>query len=371
MDRRDFVLKSLGLTGLLLLNSCATSRKLNLNSDTKFLIGSGKENQLAKVGYKISTPVKSRLVLSQINHDLIEITTPCKAHEIIVSPVDNNLVFAASKWGREAYIADIHKKVVTGEVRLKDGELFYGHSLFTPDGAFILATLTREDDRQGFVSIRDRVTLRELKKISTFGQNPHQISWIDPGNVVAIMNSNHAQFSDTDHALLTYVDIHSGKLLKKYSTSLPKYSHFKMDEGLTSAILCRSSSPGLERLYEKLDLSTGELCLSPKVSLPNGIPTESLSLIILEKQNIAIITIIGLKQIVVWNYKTNSQLFVQHTKDEPHGIGKDITEKFIYVTYAGEDSNYLEIYNLESFLKRKMDVQMSLTTGNGSHLTII
>lgn len=65
-------------------------------------------------------------------------------HSFVQSVKEPHLVYAVSKWRREACLIDVKKKVVVGSPQNSSEKRFFGHGLPLPDGRFLLS---RYDDK--------------------------------------------------------------------------------------------------------------------------------------------------------------------------------------------------------------------------------
>lgn len=370
MNRREFLATT---SGLFFLNACAFKSgitNLKINSNTKFVIAGGKEKLVTKSGYILSEPIFSKLLITQLNGEQISITTPGKGHEVVKHPIDNNILFASSKWGKEAYLADVNKKILINEIKTNANDSFYGHSLFSSDGQYIFATMMDEYHQIGFISVRETKSLKEIKRIPTFGTRPHQLRWLTTDRTIAVLNANPSKNEYGNYSLLNFIEIQKSELIKSFKTSTDLYSHFTITQDGSSAIACRVARKD-HTLYEKINLKNGNLTLTSEEYPLTAGKIESLSHILIEEKSLAIMTIIGLKKIVIWNYQNNKIIFSQETNDPPQGIAISEDKKQIFVTFNAESSSYINLYYTNDFLANKLVPFATVKGGNGSHLTII
>lgn len=366
MKRRDFLINSAGTAGLLLLSSCSTFKGSSNNSliknHSKFLLGEGDpDNKKANA-----------LLITSTNgeHNLIE--APCKAHGIMVAPNNPDLAFASSKWAEYAYLADIKNNKLVKVVVADKKHSFYGHSLYSADGKFIFASMMDLENDEGYISVRDSTTLKEIKRIQSYGRQPHQLHWIEQDKIVGVINSTPLN-SDKEyyHSIFSVINVQNGQLIKSHRTSIRKHSHFSFTKDLNTAIICRAATHGDMTLFETLNLSNGNLVIAKEDSPVAGAKTESLSHYLVEEKNLAVITIVGSNKVVGWDYVKNTVVFAKEFTDKPQGIVTDRSGEHTFVSFYNSNRSYIHMYKTANVLKNNFTPMMTMAGASGSHLTLI
>ena len=371
MDRRDFLYQSLGSAGVILLSGCSGQKWTNaVTTPAMFLNGHGHEKSVSKNGYAQNYCSDGKIYVSKIKGEHYTIDTPCKGHEISVHPLSRNLIFSTSKWGEEAFLLDLSKRSLI-PVIAESGHLFYGHNFFSTDGKLVMSTMTDESTRQGYISIRETSSLKEIRRIKTFGERPHQARWFKEDQIVAVINSHKNKNASGNCSLLNLVDFKTGNLIKSFPMSMPNYSHFSLDNHHNLATVFRVASAGKERLYESINLENGVQSDSLEFEIPKEPPVESLSHTLLVGESTAIVTVTGLFELLIWDYKKNKILNIIKTDEIPKGVAHNLQRNELYVSLSGINSNTLNTYDLKSFLGGQKKVIHSNHIGNGSHLTVI
>lgn len=321
----------------------------------------------------------SSLSVTSMSGEQFLIPAPCLGHEITVNPTLSNQVFATEKSGPTAYMADISKNTLIREVTLKENSVFYGHGIFSGDGKYLYATVMNYDDNAGYISMRDSSTLQEVKRLASFGSHPHQLRWVKKDKVIAVANA-FSPIITTNHSLLNYINIETGELVKSFHTNV-RSRHFTVTSDQETIFIGRNTSPEdatksaseMKRyyLFDTINTSTSSLSKSP-VRLSTAPRAECLSHVLIENLSLAIMTLVGFNEVVVWDYKNSKEIFSLKTQDIPQGITLSDDKKFIHITFTKNDQHsYINFYPLDSFLKQDFKPSFTVHSGNGSHLTLL
>ncbi len=374
MKRRDFLLNSLGLTGLLLLRPTVSDSKVfkeKINSKTRFVLGDGEAKTIAKDYYYISEPITSYLTVSTVEGDYFSMDVPCKAHEVTAHPFNKNLVFGASKWGKEAYVADIEKKNVVAAINEKGSFVFNGHSIYSSDGQYIFMTMMDFDNYKGCISVRETKTYKEVRRIPTYGVFPHQLKWKVVDKVFAVINALPVNRNEMQRSLFNLINVQTGDLIKSYPVASARNSHFSFSSDQKTAFIGRSTTMDDFSFYQSLNLDNGVVTRPNKWTLRKEDKMECLSHIFIEEKSLVAMTLYGANEVVIWNYKTNEVVANYPTPDSPRGIGISSDRKTIFINFRNTaNASYIALYHFDSFFK-KLSSYAQIKGGNGSHLTII
>lgn len=355
MDRRHFLANSIFTLGLLSLGPKAFSK-----TNKSLLLLGDDENQ------------NKKLIVAGTDKGFHAIQAPSRAHEINIHPHKRNIVFGSPKWESEAYLADVQGLSVLKTVSSNKGELFYGHSIYTSDGKYLICSMNSEKEMKGFISIRDASTLSEVRRFSSYGLMPHQVRWFIQDKSIIVVNS----YPDKDdknqgHSNVCIIDVKTGDIIKKYETSIQRHSHFTLTKKKEELIICRASVNSDATLYEKILLKDGSLSIGKEASAVSSEGVESLSHVLFEEKSLALITVTGQNRLVFWDYRNNQILFSKAFDDEPRGIILDRPKKVVYVSFRKKNANYINAYEASSLLRFEFNPIVSLQGGNGSHLSLI
>lgn len=372
MNRRDFLTSTASLSGFLLLNSCNFK---NLYSNIKFVVGNGNETitNLNDI-YSRSSTSNGSICIGGINEEIFYLAAPGKVHEITKNPARPTQCFASTKWGLEACLIDVEKKTMIKEIKSSSSDSFYGHSVYSGDGKFLYVSMSSEYSGQGYVSVRDSETLNEVRRLSTNGQMPHQIKWVESDKTLAVINSMQLDhIKGPLHSVLSFINVKTGAVEKSYPTSISKQAHFSITDDDSVAILCRVNYKGDTTLYEKLNLKNGEITTPNDFSPFKEKKIESLNHIIFEDKSLVVMVVTTLNQIVFWNYKENKVIHVEQFKDWMSTL--NITSDRRHILIGSHDNfrnNTIHFYHTDDFLKFKFNAYKTIKAGgSGSHMTII
>ncbi len=361
MKRRDFLINTAGTAGLFLISSCVPKNNSLVESHSKFIIGH--ENESNKT---------YSLLVTDTNGEHTYIEAPCKAHGPVVNPKNSSLAFGSSKWGQEAYLADIKNGKLQSSVRAGNGKAFYGHSLYSTNGEFIFASMMNHETQQGYISVRKSDTLEEVKTISTYGREPHQLQWMEADKTIAVINSTPLLSQKEQlHSMLSIINVQNGELVKSFKTSTRRHSHFSLTNNQSIAIICRAGSAQDMTLYEALHLGDGRLIVGQETSPLVGDRNEGLSHVLFEDKSLAIITVVGLNRIVFWDYLNNKVLYIKDFADKPQGIIRDRSEKNILVSFYNKEKSYINVYKMDKLLKFDFSAYSTMAGASGSHFAIV
>lgn len=374
MKRREFLINSFGLTGLLLLKPTVSNSEVfkdKINSKTRFVLGDGEAKTIAKDYYYITEPITSYLTVSTMQGDYFSMDVPCKAHEVTTHPLNKNLVFGSSKWGKEAYVADIEKKNVVAAINEKGSFVFNGHSIYSSDGQFIFMTMMDFDNYKGCISVRETKTYKEVRRIPTYGVFPHQLKWKIADKVFAVINALPANKNEMQRSLFNLINVQTGDLVKSYPVQSARNSHFSFSMDQKTAFIGRSTTMDDFSFYQSLNLETGLITRPDKWVARKEDKMECLSHIFIEEKSLVAMTLYGANEIVIWNYKTNEVLATYPTQDSPRGIGISADRKTIFITFRNNTTSYIALYHLDTFFKQPLSHYAQIKGGNGSHLTMV
>lgn len=246
IDRRDF-LKAAGATFFAALTPQA--RAATLAADAVFA-----------TAYQKRDGTFGAAVLSEAGKLLRLVPLPDRGHDVTFDPVSGQSVVFARQPGTFFVVFDQAGKHEPLTVNSIAGRHFFGHGVFSPDGALLYVTENDYDTAAGMVGIYDaRDGFRRLGEFPTHGVGPHELLLLADGRTLAIANGGietHPDFGRAELNLptmkpsLVFVDRVSGDLLESHElpAALHQLSIRHMDTDASGTVWfgCQHRGPATE-----------------------------------------------------------------------------------------------------------------------------
>lgn len=246
LDRRHF-LKAAGAAFLAGLS--APARAATLDADAVFATAFQKRD--GSFGAAI---------LSESGKLLHQVALPDRGHDVTFDPVSRQSVVFARQPGTFAVVFDHSGRSAPKTISSIPGRHFFGHGVFSPDGALLYATENDFDNAAGMVGIYDaRDGFRRLGEFPTHGVGPHELLLLGDGKTLAVANGGietHPDFGraklnlPTMKPSLVFIDRISGELNESHElpASLHKLSirHMDIDTAGTVWFGCQHEGPASE-----------------------------------------------------------------------------------------------------------------------------
>jgi hypothetical protein len=246
-DRRDF-LRAAGAGFLTVLSPSAFSAALS--TDAVFATAFQKRD--GSYGAAI---------LSEQGKLLHSVDLPERGHDITFDPASKRSVVFARQPGTFAVVFDHAGKSEPLTITSVEGRHFYGHGVFSPDGALLYATENDFDNAAGMVGIYDaRDHFRRIGEFSTHGVGPHELLLLGDGRTLAIANGGIETHPDFGRAKLNiatmkpnfaFIDRLTGDLLERHElpSDLHQLSirHMAVDQSGAVWFGCQHEGPATER----------------------------------------------------------------------------------------------------------------------------
>jgi hypothetical protein len=246
-DRRDF-LKAAGAGFVLSLSPAR--RALALETDAMFA-----------TAYQSRTGEYGVAILSEAGKILHSVTLPERGHDVTFDPVSRKSVVFARQPGTFMLVFDHTGKDTPLTIPSIAGRHYYGHGVFSPDGALLYVTENDFDSAAGMVGVYDaRDGFRRLSEFPTHGVGPHELILLGDGRTLAICNGGIETHPDFGRAKLNIptmrpsfvlVDRVSGDLIEKHE--LPEklhqlsIRHMDIDAHGTVWFGCQHEGPATEK----------------------------------------------------------------------------------------------------------------------------
>lgn len=141
-------------------------------------------------------------VLSEAGKVLHALELPDRGHDVTHDPVSGRSVIFARQPGTFATVFD-HQGDEPLTIASAPGRHFYGHGVFSPDGALLYATENDFDNAAGMVGVYDAGDgFPRIGEFPTHGIGPHELLLLDDGRTMAIANGGIETHPDYGRAKL-------------------------------------------------------------------------------------------------------------------------------------------------------------------------
>lgn len=161
-------------------------------------------------------------------HERASIPVPVLAHAVVGNPARRErVVLFGDKPGTRSCEVDLVERKVTRVFSARPNSYFYGHGLYSKDGATLFSVEYDFESGEGVCVARDGATFQELGVLPTYGIGPHEAVLTDDGAVMIAANGGlginpheaTGELSEADAEAmrpeLTFVELATGKLLER------------------------------------------------------------------------------------------------------------------------------------------------------------
>ena len=158
---------------------------------------------------------------------LIRIPLPDRGHDTAIDPMARHAVIIARRPGRFAMVIDLASGTLEREIAAQLGRHFYGHGVFSADGALFYTTENDYDAGVGRIGVRDAEDgFRWLGELPAHGVGPHQLTLLSDGAALVVANGGIQTHPaegrrklnlETMAPSLVTLEAASGRLLKEQS----------------------------------------------------------------------------------------------------------------------------------------------------------
>lgn len=247
IDRRDF-LKGAGVSFLAALSPAQAAA--TLAADAVFA-----------TAYQKHDGSFGAAILSEDGKVLHQVPLPDRGHDVTFDPISRRSVVFARQPGTFAVVFDHSGQRAPLTIASLPDRHFFGHGVFSPDGALLYATENDFDKAAGMVGIYDAQDgFQRIGEFPTHGIGPHELLLLGDGKTLAIANGGietHPDFGraklnlSTMKPSLVFVDRLSGDLIERHELlpALHRLSirHMDMDASGTVWFGCQHEGPASER----------------------------------------------------------------------------------------------------------------------------
>ena len=247
IDRRDF-LKAAGVTFLSSLAPAAFADTLAADA-------------IFATAYQRRDGAYGAAILSEAGKILHTVELPDRGHDITFDPVSGRSVVFARQPGTFFVAFDHTGRTAPVTVQSVTGRHFFGHGIFSPDGALLYATENDFDNVAGMVGVYDaKGGFARIGEFPTYGVGPHELLLLGDGRTIAVANGGIETHPDFGRAKLNLptmkpsfalVDRVTGDLIERHELppDLHQLSIRHMDTDETGAVWfgCQHEGPATER----------------------------------------------------------------------------------------------------------------------------
>ena len=247
IDRRDF-LRAAGIS----FAAALTPRALAATLDADAVFATAYQQRSGAYGVAI---------LSEAGKILHTVDLPDRGHDIAFDPVSGRSVAFARQPGTFAVVFDPKGRAALRTIHSVAGRHFFGHGVFSPDGALLYATENDFENAAGMVGIYDaRSGFERIGEFPTHGIGPHELLLLDDGRTMAIANGGIETHPDFGRAKLNIptmkpsfvlADRMTGDLIEKHELPRDRHKlsirHMDIDASGTVWFGCQNEGPANER----------------------------------------------------------------------------------------------------------------------------
>jgi hypothetical protein len=187
-------------------------------------------------------------ILSEEGKLLYSVKLPDRGHDVTFDPVSRRSVVFPRKPGTIAVVFDHMKQIEPLTIVSGQGRHFYGHGVFSPDGALLYATENDFDNAAGMIGIyAANDGFRRIGEFATHGTGPHEMLLLGDGRTLAVANGGIETHPDYGKAKLNLasmqpsyvlIDRLSGDMVEKHQlpSNLHQLSIRHMDADQTGTV---------------------------------------------------------------------------------------------------------------------------------------
>ncbi|MBX3581701.1 MAG: DUF1513 domain-containing protein [Rhizobiaceae bacterium] len=200
-------------------------------------------------------------ILSEAGKILHEVELPDRGHDITFDPVSRRSVVFARQPGTFFVAFDHTGRAAPTTVESMPGRHFFGHGVFSPDGALLYTTENDFENAAGMVGIYDaKDGFSRIGEFPTYGVGPHELLLLGDGRTIAIANGGIETHPDFGRAKLNLptmkpsfvlVDRVTGDLVEKHELPAELHQlsirHMDVDQTGTVWFGCQHEGPATER----------------------------------------------------------------------------------------------------------------------------
>ncbi|MEM7206786.1 MAG: DUF1513 domain-containing protein [Pseudomonadota bacterium] len=223
LSRRS-TLKALAAIGLSGAGTVAWMSSTSADERTRILVSAAQHKRDGDgLGWWDSSTATSRHVLSGF-----------RGHSIIAHPLRaGHAVMMGRRPSMESVEVDLRNSKIVARVQSQAERHFFGHAVFSPDGAKLFTTENNLASGRGMVVVRDADNYQVLDEFESHGIGPHEIRMMPDGRTLIVANggiltrpeSGREKLNlDSMDSSLVLIDTQDGSLTEQHRIPYPKAS---------------------------------------------------------------------------------------------------------------------------------------------------
>ncbi|WP_284178523.1 DUF1513 domain-containing protein [Rhabdaerophilum sp. SD176] len=167
-------------------------------------------------------------ILDSEGRAIREVILPGRGHDLTYCPVNRIAVVFARRPGSFAVSLSIDGRQPDRVFHAPEGRHFYGHGVFSPDGALLYATENDFETARGVIGIYDVAAgFLRIGEWSTHGLGPHDLALIPQQGCLVVANGGHREHPDfgggrrilnpgSFETSLVFLDLKTGDLRERH-----------------------------------------------------------------------------------------------------------------------------------------------------------
>lgn len=185
------------------------------------LLASGKETLFASAS-QTSSGLNELLIVDKQGVLRFRHALPARSHHIAAHPQLPLLAAVGRRPETYIDIVNYESKQLVQRIQSRQGQHFYGHAIFSPDGRYLISTENQMSTGDGLIVIRNvHDNFNTIKQFSSAGIGPHELRMMPDGKTLVIANGGIHTHPEQGRAKLNlstmqpslaYIDSLSGKL---------------------------------------------------------------------------------------------------------------------------------------------------------------
>jgi hypothetical protein len=297
------------------------------------------------------------------------IDVPFWGHTANPNPIRPYLVAVFQKRGHHGGLVNLRDKTFIVAATPSDDNRFYGHCAFVKDGSVIVTSENSEHGTEGFLVVRDPLTLKIIDRMSSGGSYPHDCKFVE-SDVIVVVNEGRGGAENSGRPNLAWVSIQSGKIVDRIYLDDEPNVFFKHVEISSDNWICVAGYVAGDRGGARAVMISPDRQVKP-LEITADMADELLSIAFVGKTNILAGTMALSDIIGFWDYKTQKLIAVTKIPKHPTGLlydrqSQDHESGVIVSTYEGEDLTKINIVpEQEKITSTLFKGQFG---GRGSHL---
>lgn len=147
---------------------------------------------------------------------------PSRAHHVLADSKRGWLFTIARRPGEFIAIYDYQNQRPVTRLAVQAGYYLQGHALLSPDGRYLYTSETHLANDQGYLVVRDlNENFKVVKKLSTYGIEPHEFLWMPDGKTLVVANGGIKTAGreklnlETMQSSLVYLNSQTGEIIDK------------------------------------------------------------------------------------------------------------------------------------------------------------